>query len=87
MFKTSFYGKNKTVLKIIANKTGGRFMYKNTMNIIKSAGTGLAAGMLVGYVSSQMIKPKPPLIKRKASKAVHAVGDVLGSASYFLKHV
>lgn len=59
-------------------------MSKNTMGIIKGVGTGLAAGMAVGFVGSQMMKNQKQ-VKRKANKAMHAVGDLLENVQYMFK--
>ena len=51
-------------------------MSKNSMCILRGIGTALAAGVVVGFVSGQ-IMGKPKKAKRKADKAVHAVEDIL----------
>ena len=62
-------------------------MRKDTMGIVKGIGTGLAAGMTVGYVSSKLINTNTNTLKNKTDKTIHAVGDFLGNASHFLKHM
>ena len=43
-------------------------MNKNTIGLMKGIGTGLAAGMMVGYVGSQLMSNQKQ-VKKKASKA------------------
>lgn len=51
---------------------------KNTMGILKGLGTGIAAGMVAGFVGSQMMKNDRQM-KQKAERAVNAVGDLFQS--------
>ena len=51
-------------------------MTKATMGLVKGIGTGLAAGAMVGFVSSQMMK-NPKQAKKKAHKAMHTMSDLL----------
>ena len=53
-------------------------MSKNTTNVIKGVGAGLAAGILFGLASSVMMKDDKKN-KKKASKAIDAVEDILDS--------
>lgn len=59
-------------------------MSRNAMNMVRNIGTGLAAGIAVGLVGSQMMK-NDKQIKRKAGRAVHAVGDLLDNVQYMFK--
>ena len=59
-------------------------MAKNTMGIVKGVGAGLAAGAVVGFIGSQMMKNDKQM-KKKAGKAMHAVGDLLDNVQYMFK--
>lgn len=59
-------------------------MSRNTMGIIKGVGAGLAAGMTVGFVGGQMMKNQKQM-KKKAGKAMHAVGDLFENVQYMFK--
>lgn len=54
------------------------------MGVVKGIGTGLAAGMAVGFVGGQMVKNQKQ-VKRKANKAMHAVGDLFENVQYLFK--
>ena len=58
-------------------------MNKNTIGLMKGIGTGLAAGMMVGYVGSQLMSNQKQ-VKKKASKA-HAVGNLIDDVQYIFK--
>ncbi len=51
-------------------------MARNTMNVVKGVGAGLAAGMLFGAVGSVMLKDSKKN-KRKVAKAIDAVEGIL----------
>ena len=59
-------------------------MNKNTIGLMKGIGTGLAAGMMVGYVGSQLMSNQKQ-VKKKASKATHAVGNLIDDVQYIFK--
>lgn len=59
-------------------------MRKNTMGIVKGVGSGIAAGMVVGFVGSQMMKNDKQM-KKKAGKALHMVGDLIDNVQYMFK--
>ena len=52
--------------------------------IIKGVGGGLAAGMAVGFIGGQMMKNSKQM-KKKAGKAMHAVGDLFENVQYMFK--
>ena len=54
------------------------------MGIIKGIGGGLAAGMAVGFIGGQMMKNSKQM-KKKAGKAMHAVGDLFENVQYMFK--
>ena len=59
-------------------------MTQNTMNIVKSIGAGMLAGMAVGYVGSKMTSmssQNTKTLKKDASKALNAVSDVASDVS------
>ncbi len=47
-------------------------------------GAGMVAGMLVGYMGSQFIKNEKQM-KKKANKAINAVGDLIENAQCMFK--
>lgn len=59
-------------------------MRRNTIEIVKGVGTGLAAGMFVGFLGSQMVK-NDKRMRRKAGRAMHTVGDLLDNVQYMFK--
>mgnify|MGYP004511264405 CR=1 FL=1 len=59
-------------------------MRKNTMGIVKGVGSGIAAGMVVGFVGSQMMKNDKQM-KKKAGKALHMVEDLIDNVQYMFK--
>ena len=52
-------------------------MNKNTIGLMKGIGTGLAAG-------SQLMSNQKQ-VKKKASKAAHAVGNLIDDVQYIFK--
>ncbi|MCI9272599.1 MAG: hypothetical protein HFE39_01410 [Clostridiales bacterium] len=59
-------------------------MSRNAMGIIKGVSGGLAAGMAVGFIGGQMMKNSKQM-KKKAGKAMHAVGDLFENVQYMFK--
>ena len=59
-------------------------MTKGIMKFVKGAGAGLAAGMVVGAVGVKMMG-KNRHIKKKAGKAMSAVGDFIDNVQYIFK--
>lgn len=55
-------------------------MSKNATGVVK----GIGAGMVVGCMGSQMMKNEKQM-KKKASKAINAVGDLIENAQYIFK--
>ena len=60
-------------------------MTKNTMNVAKSVAAVVATSMVVGYVSNKVMKKNPKTVKRKASDAMSAMGQIVNDISYLLK--
>jgi len=60
-------------------------MTKNTMNVAKSVAAVVATGVVVGYVSNKVMQKNPKTIKRKASDAMSAMGQIVNDISYLLK--
>ena len=52
-------------------------MYKQSMNVVKGVGLGIAAGAAVAAVSSAM--------RRSTAKAVHTVGQLIDGVENMLK--
>ena len=59
-------------------------MSRNAMNVAKGIGAGMVAGVMVGFVGSQMMKNEKKM-KKKAGKAFSAVGDLIENAQYMFK--
>lgn len=59
-------------------------MSNNSMNIIKGIGTGLMAGMVVGYVGGQL-QSNSRNFKKKTTKAMDNMGDLLDSVQRIFK--
>ncbi len=60
-------------------------MSKKTMNVAKTVGIGLMAGTAAMAVGTMVMKnqaAKHP--KRKANKAIHRVGEIIGSVESML---
>lgn len=66
-------------------------MYKQSMNIAKGVGLGLAAGAAVAAVSSKMMngkkspKSRAKDMRRNTAKAVHTVGQLIDGVESMLK--
>jgi hypothetical protein len=60
-------------------------MAKTSMGFAKGIGAGIAAGMTVGIVGSQMMMRDKRHFKRNAGKAVHAIGDLIDNVQYMFK--
>ncbi len=59
-------------------------MSKSAMKFVKGIGTGLAVGMVVGTVGSKIMRGNKN-VKKRASKAMKAVGDVIDNVQYMMK--
>lgn len=59
-------------------------MSKQTMNMAKGIGTGLMAGMVVGYVGSQLSKNNQSL-KKKTTKAINNMSDIFDNVQNMFK--
>ncbi len=59
-------------------------MTKGVMKFVKGAGAGLAVGMVVGSVGSSIMRGNKN-IKKRANKAIKAVGDVIDNVQYMMK--
>lgn len=60
-------------------------MTKNAMSVAKGVAAVVATGVVVGYVSNKVMQKNPKTIKRKASDAVSAMGQIVNDISYLLK--
>lgn len=66
-------------------------MYKQSMNIVKGVGLGLAAGAAVAAVSSKVMsskrtsKARAKQVRRNTAKAVHTVGQLIDGVEGMLK--
>ena len=54
-------------------------MYKQTKNVVKTVGIGLAVGAVAASIGSQVMKSKKPgrHVRKTATKAIHTVGNVV----------
>lgn len=59
-------------------------MHKNTMGMMKGIGAGIATGMVAGFIGSQMVKNDKQM-KKKAGKALNAVGNLIDNVQYMVK--
>ncbi len=66
-------------------------MYKQSMNIVKGVGLGIAAGAAVAAVSSKMMqgkknsKARTKEMRKNTVKAVHTVGQLIDGVEHMLK--
>ena len=66
-------------------------VYKQSMNIVKGVGLGIAAGAAVAAVSSKMMngkksaKARTKEMRRNTAKAVHTVGQLIDGVESMLK--
>lgn len=66
-------------------------VYKQSMNIVKGVGLGIAAGAAVATVSSKMMsgkksaKARTKEMRRSTAKAVHTVGQLIDGVESMLK--
>ena len=66
-------------------------VYKQSMNIVKGVGLGIAAGAAVVTVSSKMMsgkksaKARTKEMRRSTAKAVHTVGQLIDGVESMLK--
>lgn len=66
-------------------------VYKQSMNVVKGIGLGIAAGAAVAAVSSKMMQGKKSArargkdMRRSTQKAVHTVGQLIGGVESMLK--
>lgn len=66
-------------------------MYKQSMNIVKGVGLGLAAGAAVAAVSSKMLggkksaKSRAKDMRKNTAKAVHTVGQLIDGVEGMLR--
>ena len=59
-------------------------MAKGAMSVVKGIAGGMIAGMAVGAIGKSMIDKKPKL-RKKASKAMNTVGQIIDTAQYMFK--
>lgn len=59
-------------------------MKKNAMNVVKGIGAGAAAGIIMGFVGSQIIA-NDKKAKKKANKTLHSVGNFIDNMEYMFK--
>ena len=60
-------------------------MRKSTSGFMKGMGTGMMVGMIAGVAGDMMMNGGKKNLKKKASKAVKAVGNVMDDVSKLIK--
>lgn len=60
-------------------------MYKKTMNTAKLIGIGAAVGAAAYCIGSKMTGSNKKCIKKKAGKAINAMGDIVDGIQYMFK--
>ncbi len=71
-------------------KTGGKKKMGNAMKTVKNMALGAAVGVTAGVVGSKMMNAKSmskgkKMIKKKATKALDTMGNMIDTASYMFK--
>jgi len=56
----------------------------NVMNVVKGVSIGLLAGAAVGFAGKQMMD-RNPRFRKKANRAISAVGNILDTAQYMFR--
>ena len=77
-----------TIVRLILKLWRIHYMYKQTKNIARNIGIGLAAGTAVAAIGATVVKNKKKPsnnMKRTAGKAVHTVNSLLGDVERMLK--
>ena len=59
-------------------------MRRGAARVIKGVGTGIAIGVAVGTVGTALLRNNKG-VKKKASRAIRAVGDVIDNVQYMMK--
>ena len=59
-------------------------MRRGAARVMKGVGTGIAVGMVVGTVGTALLKGNKGA-KKKASRAIRAVGDVIDNVQYMMR--
>lgn len=60
-------------------------MKKSTSGFMKGMGTGMMVGMIAGAAGDMMMRGNKKTLKKKASKAVKAVGNVMNDVGNLIK--
>jgi len=68
----------------ISKKHHRRRHRSNFGRVVKGVSAGIAVGMVVGSVGSMFLRNNKN-VKRKASKAIEAVGNVIDNVQYMMK--
>ena len=59
-------------------------MSRGVSGFLKGVGAGVATGMIVGAVGSNIMKNNKN-VKRSAGRAIKAVGDIIENVQYMMK--
>ncbi len=60
-------------------------MRKSTVGFMKGMGAGLMVGMVAGVAGDMLLNNNKKMLKKKASKAMKAVGNVMEDAATILR--
>lgn len=60
-------------------------MHKATGTFVKGIATGMAVGAAVGMVGNPFASRKRQKMHKNATKALHAVGEIIQNAQYMMK--
>ncbi len=60
-------------------------MTKKTMSFVKGMGTGMAVGMMASAAGAMMMSGNKKALKKKASKAVKAVGSIVDDVQSMMR--
>ena len=60
-------------------------MRKTTSGFMKGMGTGMMVGMIAGAAGDMMMRGGKKTLKKKASKAVKAIGTAMNDVSNLIK--
>ena len=74
-----------SLCSIAAHLIGGYFMRKMAGTFVKGIATGMAVGTAVGMMVKPFKANKRTNMRKNASKALRAVGEIVQNAQYMMK--
>lgn len=72
------------ILKVIIFLWRYNNMWRECNSWVKGIGLGIIGGMIISHYSQNMLGTNK-MVKRKAGRAVHAVGDFIESVPYIFR--